>query len=104
MRVNISKIVYAASWLAVVLAVLATAFWISIVADGNYCWAAFAFAMGIATPLSIGTLLLGAIPSGVLYVRHRQRRDGISLLLAGCSLAIVLIQAVSLFIIPQRGE
>lgn len=103
MRVNISKMVHAASWLAAVLAVLAAAFWISIVANGNYCWSAFAFQMAAAS-LSIGTLLLGVIPSGVLYYRNRQDRDWRSLLLGGCSLVTVLLLAVSLQIIPQRGE
>jgi hypothetical protein len=103
MPLNTSTVVYALSWVAVVFAIVATVCWISIVADGNYCWSAFAFAMS-ATPVNLGVLLLGVIPSSILYFRTRQRSDLTTLLLAGCSFVIVLVETVSLWIIPMRGE
>jgi hypothetical protein len=105
MRAIISKLVHFGSWIAAVATVLATAYGVAIVADGNYCWTALEFAFGIATPLALGALLLGIIPSAILYLQKKQRRDLISLLLAGYSLVIMLVEAILLnFIIPQRGE
>jgi len=88
----------------VVLAVLATAFWVMIVVDGNYCWDAFIFTM-MTIAYCTGTLLFGVIPSSVLYYRERQRGDLISLLLTGFSFATILAEAILLlWIIPMRGE
>jgi hypothetical protein len=97
------KFVLCVSWLAAALAVLLTVVWVGIVADGNYCWSAFAFTMSVV-PLSGGILLLGVIPSGILYFRKGQRRDRMSLLLAGCSFIVVIVEITSLWIIPMRGE
>ena len=98
-----SKLLHCASWLDAVLAAVITVYWIGIVHDGNYCWAAFAFCM-MASMFCGGTLLLGVIPSSVLWVKSKQRRDWISLLLTGCSFVIVLVEAIWLNVIPQRGE
>lgn len=99
-----SKFIHGLSWLAAIIAVLATVYWVMIVADGNYCWSAFAFAM-MAIPLGGGMLLFGVAPSVVLYLRKKQRRDLISLSLAGCSFFAVLVEAILLnFVIRQRGE
>jgi len=98
-----SKFVATASWLAAILTGLVTVFWVMIVADGNDCWAAFAFTM-MAISFGGGILVLGVAPSIALYLRKKQREDLLSLLLSGCSLVTVLIEAGSLFIIPQRGE
>ena len=57
-----------------------------------------------AVPLGGGILLLGIIPSSVLYLRKRQRRDLVSLLLAGCSFVAVLAETILLWIIPMREE
>jgi hypothetical protein len=103
MRGMISKFCLWLSWLAVVLAVVATAFWVGIVADGIYCWAAFAFSMCLG-PLNVGILLLGVIPGSVLYYRKRERRDLTSLRLAGCAFVILLVEMILLEIIPMRGE
>lgn len=105
MRDAISKIAYYAGWLAAVLTVLASVLWAMIVAGGNYCWSAFAFTMGIALPLGIGTLLLGVVPSAVLLIRTRRRRDYISLMLTATSFLAVVIEALLMnFVITQRGE
>src|SRR5262249_27336021 len=73
----LSKLVHCASWLAAILTVAATAYWVAVVAAGNYCWSAFAFTLGMALPLGSGILLFGVIPSAGLYLRARQRRDWI---------------------------
>ena len=103
MRNVISTIVHWVSWLAAILAVLATAEWVMIVADGNYCWSTFAFTM-MAIPLGGGMLLLGVAPSAGLYLKNHRPRDLTSLKFAGCSLALILIEAAVLWIMPQRGE
>jgi hypothetical protein len=104
MRDTISIVFHLASWLAALLTILATVCWVTVVADGNYCWSAFAFQIGMALPLGGGTLLLGVIPSSVLYLKNRQRRDLKSLWLTGCSVVILFGEAVLLQIIPMRGE
>ena len=101
----VSKLVHCASWLAVVLTVAATAYWLAVVADGNYCWSAFAFTMGMAAPLGGGTLVLALIPSANLYLRNKQRRDFTSMWLAAGSILALVIEAVLVCcVIPQRGE
>jgi hypothetical protein len=99
----ISKFCVWVSWLAVVLAAVATVWWIGVVADGNYCWAAFGFEMCLGTS-NVGILLLGVIPSGVRYYRKRERRDLTSLWLAGTAFVILLTEMILLEIIPMRGE
>lgn len=101
----ISKLVHGVSWLAAILTVAATAYWIVIIADGNYCWSAFAFTLGIALPLGGGILFLGVVPSTCLYLQARPRRDLISLAVTGCAFVILLVETIVInFIIPQRGE
>jgi hypothetical protein len=99
-----SSSIHGLSWLAAILTVLATALWVQIVADGNYCWSAFAFMM-MAIPLGGGSLLLGALPSSILYFKTKQKRDCRGFILAGCSFVILVVETVLLiWIIPQRGE
>src|SRR5205085_6618948 len=88
MRDVFSKFVHGLSWLAAILAVLASAVWVRIVADGNYCWDAFASTM-TAIPLGAGSLLLGVLPSSILYFKTKQQRDSRSFTLAGCSLVML---------------
>lgn len=99
----ISKFCLWVSWLAVVLAAVATVWWIVIVADGNYCWAAFEFEMCLGTS-NVGILLLGVVPSSVRYFRKRDRRDLTSLRLAGGAFVVLLAEIILLEIIPMRGE
>jgi hypothetical protein len=82
-RNAISWFIHGLSWLATVLAVLAAALWLGVVLarDGAV---GFLFLL-IAPFLSGGSLLLGVIPSGVLYFQKRQRRDWLSLWLSGSS-------------------
>jgi hypothetical protein len=99
-----SKILHYSSWVVVFLCVLATALWVAIVVDGNYCWSAFAFMM-IGGNLIGFFLILLILPSALLYHRNRQKRDLWSLWLAGSSALLLLVEIVLvMWIIPQRGE
>ena len=100
-----SKLVHLASWLAAILTTVATAYWIVIIADGNYCWSAFAFTLGIALPLGSGILLFGVVPSIFHCIHTRHRRDRISLALTGGAVVILLVETIVVnFIIRQSGE
>jgi hypothetical protein len=99
-----SKSLHFLSWTSLVLCALATAAWVAIVADGNYCWSAFGFMM-IGGHLSAASLFLVVLPSAVLYVKSRNKRDLWSLWLGGCSFLIPLAEIVLVvWVIPQRGE
>ena len=101
----ISKFVHCASWLAAVLTVAATAYWLAIIAGGNYCWSAFAFTIGIAAPLGGATLVFALLPSANLDLRNKQGRDLTSLWLAAGAILVLVIEAVLVCcVIPQRGE
>src|SRR5262249_23507463 len=99
-----SKGLHYLSWISIALCALATAEWVAIVADGNYCWSAFGFMM-IEGHLSAASLFLVVLPSAVLYFKRRQKRDLWSLWLGGCSFLILLAEIVLvIWVIPQRGE
>jgi hypothetical protein len=102
-RDTISKLVHGASWLGVVLVGLATAWWVAILADrpggGVDGWAALGFTLVAAIPLGGGILLLGVIPSGVLCLQGSQRRDRLSLWLAGGSFLVILGEGLFLLYI-----
>jgi len=83
MRNAISWFIHGLSWLAVVVALLVAGLWLGIVLTRDGA-AGFLFLL-IAPFLSGGSLLLGVIPSGLLYFRKRQRRDWLSLCLSGGS-------------------
>lgn len=101
---GLSKLVHCVSWAAAVLTVAATAYWIAIIADGNYGLDGFAFTMGMAAPLGGGTLVSVLLPSAILYLRSKQRRDLKSLYLAAGSILALAIEAVLVCcVIPQRG-
>jgi hypothetical protein len=99
-----SRSLHYLSWGALVLCVLATAAWIAIVADGNYCWSAFGFMM-VGGNLSASFLFLLVLPSAILYFKRRQKRDFWTIWLGGCSFIILLVEIILVvWIIPQRGE
>jgi hypothetical protein len=91
------------SWLAVTVAALVTALWAVLVARGNYCWGAFAFTV-LAAQVGGGIVLFGVVPTGVRYLRTRQRGELMNLLRAGGSFAAVLVETALLWVIPQGGE
>ena len=103
-RDRFSKSLHYLSWIAVLLCALATAEWVAIVADGNYCWAAFGFMM-IGGHLSAASLFLVVLPGAILYFKKRQKRDLWSLWLGGCCFLVLLAEIVLvIWVIPQRGE
>jgi hypothetical protein len=103
-RDRFSKNLHYLSWIAVLLCALATAEWVAIVADGNYCWAAFGFMM-IGGHLSTASLFLVVLPGAILYFKKRQKRDLWSLWLGGCCFLVLLAEIVLvIWVIPQRGE
>ncbi len=103
MRGIVSAVLYWSSWLVPILTAVATSCWIYIVADGNYCWSAFAFTM-VAVSLAGGTLVLGVVPCLVLYLKQKQGRDLQSLWLAAGSCVVFAVEAALLNILPMRGE
>jgi hypothetical protein len=100
-----SRFLFCLSWLGAVLTVVATAVCVVIISGGNDCWSVLAFTLGIALPLGCGLMLFGVIPSIILYLATRQRRDWISLVLTGSSLFILLFETMLInFIITQGRE
>lgn len=99
-----SKSLHYLAWIAILLCMLATAVWVAIVADGNYCWAAFAFMM-VGGTLSAAFLFLVVLPSAILYFKRRQKRDLWTFWLGGCSFIVLFAEiALVIWVIPQRGE
>jgi len=96
-----SSVVEAFSWIAVVLTAIATAFWISIVLQEDG-WAALGFIV-IAPRFGGGLLLLGVIPSGILYVESRQRDDLKNLWRSAGALLAIGAEAGLLFILPLKA-
>ena len=91
------------AWLAIAVASIATLVGTFIVASGNNCWSAFAFTM-MASGLGAGVLFLSVVPSWLRYFKTRKPDDWITLKMAGYSLIVLVIEAIALQIIPQRGE
>jgi hypothetical protein len=99
-----SKFLHFLSWVAILLCALATAEWVAIVADGNYCWHAFGFMM-VGGFLSAAFIFLVVLPSAILYFRRRQKRDFWTIWLGGCSIIVLVAEiALVIWVIPQRGE
>ncbi len=80
-----------------------TASWVWILATGNYCWDAFGFMM-VAGGVSIGTLVFGVVPNGVLYFRQKQPGTRTSLVFATILFAILVTEIVVLMLLPMKGE
>jgi hypothetical protein len=103
----ISRLVYYISWLAVILTCVVTMWWATVVAEeggrgGRLGLTGMAFLLIGAIPLGGGILALAVIPSSILCVtKAGQRRDRISLLLAGTTFLAVLVEgSLLLFISP----
>ena len=97
MRDTISRITHGLSWVAVVLAIVATVVWFGIVGNGD-AWGSLSF-MFTVLPVVSGSSLLGTIPGAILYSQTRQRRDLMSLWMSAGSRLVVVGEAVLLFII-----
>lgn len=102
MREVVSKFTYGISWLAVVLTVIATCLWLRIVLDDSG-WGGFGFRIFVGPELGAFSLFLGVIPSGILVLQKRQRRDVTSLLMSGCSFLTVAGEIALLCVIPLNG-
>jgi len=89
--------------LAVVVTSIGSLFWVLVLADGNYCWSAFAFTM-MACGVSAGILFLGVVPTWLRYSKTKQLDDKTNLRLAWYSFLVLVAEAVALQILPQRGE
>lgn len=99
---NASKFVHCVSWLAVILTALATVMCVSIIRDHNG-WAAIGFSFFVVPALGGGTLLMGLIPSAILYSRGRQRADWLSLWMSGGSCCALAVEAVVIHQFPMSG-
>jgi hypothetical protein len=88
----------------VVFATFATAWWVNDVFFVEYNFLFDLMFTVLASPVNIGVLLLAVIPSRILYLRTRHRRDLMSLLLSGCSFVIVLVETVLVWFIKLHGE
>src|SRR5712671_4108935 len=102
MRNTVSKINHGLSWLIGILTLIATIYWFSIVLNRNP-WFAIAFISLVVPWLAVGSVVLGLLPSVVLYVAMRQRRDLLSVRLSGCSCLALLSETVALYFIPFHG-
>jgi len=102
MTESFSKFVYGVCCLAVALTVTATWFWIGIVReqDGLH---GMAFAFGVVPFLGGGSLLCGVMPSSILFLRSRQRRDLWSLLMSSGSFLAIAGEMAVLCVIPLHG-
>ena len=98
MRDTISKFIYRLSWLALILAVVFTALFVEMVLCRDVGVGMLFFF--IAPFLSLGMLLLGVIPSSILYFKRRESRDLLSFWLSGCSFVALVIELVVLFCFP----
>ena len=67
-------------------------------------WDALVFFLMIK-PVAAGTLLLGVVPSAILYFRTRRHRDWVSLWISVGALAALLAEwlAVFLIVLPRGG-
>jgi hypothetical protein len=102
MKDKVSKSVHCVSWVAVILSAVATVMCVSIIRDQSG-WAAIGFSFFVAPALVGGSLLLGVIPSGILYYRGRQRIDLLSLWMSSTAGLAVAVEAVVIHQFPMSG-
>ena len=89
-------------FVSAVLALFASAFWLTSAVRNSEAFAAMAYLMGVVPVLGGGTLLFCVVPSAVLYVRGRQQSDLVSLWISGASVAVITLEA--LLLLPLRGH
>jgi len=87
MQNTASKVVYASSWFALVLAALISFLWCEIALEKDG-YMAFLF-LFIGPGFSVLGLFLGIIPSAVFYSRRKQPRDLMTLRIWSSSVVIV---------------
>jgi len=98
MRNTISKITHGLSWVAVLLAIIATVLWFWDVTNRDG-WGDLGFMFTVAPIVGGISLLFGVIPSAILYFQERQRRDLLSLRMSVCSCLLVVGETAMLFIL-----
>jgi|ERR1051326_2149605 hypothetical protein len=96
MKGAFSKIIYGVSWLVAALTGLATVLFIAVVVVGYPMY--YLVFLGFITPcLGWGCLLFSVIPSDLLFLATRQRRDMCSFRMSGISLLALLGEAAILY-------
>ena len=100
---RISILTYFLSVVAAISTAIATIHWFWIVTNESG-WGAMGFLFFFTPCLGGGSLLLGVIPSGILYSKKRERRDLVSLWLSSCSCVIVAAESALLFVVRLHGS
>ncbi|MFL5330890.1 MAG: hypothetical protein ACJ8C4_18490 [Gemmataceae bacterium] len=103
-----NKFVHVLSWLALIVTLLLTVMWLSIIAAWLRwglidTWSAFGFFI-TAIPTSVGILLLVVLPSFVLDSGATERSVRTSLWLSLFAFSLLLIEIIAIWFIPYRGE
>ncbi len=100
MRENLSKFCRYFSLLLLVLGIILTWLWLKQVfakyVDG---WAAIGFLI-FAVPVLTAALLLGVLPSLILYVQHQEHRDFKSLLFSSGTFLVLVVEIIFLLNFP----
>jgi hypothetical protein len=80
------------------LALLASILWFAAFANDNEAggWFRLIFIWGVAPWLGAAIVLLGIVPSAVLYFRDRQRLDLISFRISGIALGLIAVETAFL--------
>lgn len=92
-----SKFAFVMAWISLVMAALATAWWIRMVYFVEYNFLFEYFFTFCTLPFDAAVLLMVVFPSGVMYFRRGETRDRISLLLSTFSLLLVVVETVMLW-------
>jgi hypothetical protein len=102
MNTTLSKAVFGLSCVALAVTTLFTLLWFSIVIDHDGRGAVAT--RSVVGPVLGGALLaLAVVPSGVLFVRWRQRRDKWSFVISGISLLGILGEIGVLYCVRLHG-
>ena len=102
MKDTCSKVVFGLAWVGVAVTAVFSLLWLSIVMDHDGRG-------GVATRSVVGPALGGVllalvvIPSGLLFLKWRQRRDLWSLVVSGMSFLGVLAEIAALYFVRLHG-
>ncbi|HWI59838.1 MAG TPA: hypothetical protein VNZ22_21595 [Bacillota bacterium] len=102
MKTTLPRMVFGLAWVMVGVTLLHSLLWLSIVVDHDGR-GGVALRSLFGPVLGLALLLLVVIPSGVFFLRWRQRRDWWSLVLSGACLLGTLGEMVALFFVPLHG-
>jgi hypothetical protein len=102
MRTTVSKVLFGLSWAGGLVTAVFSLLWFSIVIDHDGRG-------GVATRSVVGPILgacllaLLVMPSGLLFLKWRQRRDLWSLAMSGISFVGVVSEVVALYFVRLHG-